>query len=102
MQVAHCCLLHKNHAYELMSIYCNAVADCVTMCRAEFEGYSDDETVRVVMSGNQEPKSVDITDSAYEQGSDVSRTIQLECVPQPGAAHRNILTCLRCCRNLQH
>lgn len=41
------------------------------MFRAEFEGYSDDETVRVVMSGNQEPKSVDITDSAYEQGSDV-------------------------------
>lgn len=42
------------------------------MFRAEFEGYSDDETVRVVMTGNQEPKSVDITDSAYEQGSDVS------------------------------
>lgn len=41
-------------------------------CRAEFEGYSEDETVRVVMSGNQEPKSVDITESAIEQGSDVS------------------------------
>ena len=42
------------------------------MCRAEFEGYSDDETVRVVMSGNQEPKSVDITEAAIEQGADVS------------------------------
>jgi YbaB/EbfC DNA-binding family len=42
------------------------------LCRAEFEGFSDDETVRVVMSGNQEPKSVDITDAAAEQGADVS------------------------------
>lgn len=36
---------------------------------AEFEGYSSDETVRVVMSGNQEPKSVEITDEAYSQGA---------------------------------
>ncbi len=36
------------------------------LSRAEFDGYSDDETVRVVMSGNQEPKSVDITTAAYE------------------------------------
>ncbi len=36
------------------------------LSRAEFDGYSDDETVRVVMSGNQEPKSVDITAAAYE------------------------------------
>lgn len=42
------------------------------LCRAEFEGYSDDESVRVVMSGNQEPKSVDITETAMEQGADVS------------------------------
>lgn len=40
--------------------------------RAEFEGYSDDETVRVVMSGNQEPKAVEITETAMEKGSDVS------------------------------
>lgn len=36
------------------------------LSKAEFDGYSDDETVRVVMSGNQEPKSVDITTAAYE------------------------------------
>ena len=36
------------------------------LSRAEFDGYSDDETVRVVMSGNQEPRSVDITSAAYE------------------------------------
>ena len=47
-------------------------SDRDVLLRSEFEGYSDDETVRVVMTGNQEPKSVDITDSAYEQGSDVS------------------------------
>ena len=48
-------------------------SDRDVLLRSEFEGYSDDETVRVVMTGNQEPKSVDITDSAYEQGSDVSQ-----------------------------
>lgn len=36
------------------------------LSKAEFDGYSADETVRVVMSGNQEPKSVDITNAAYE------------------------------------
>ena len=36
------------------------------LAQAEFDGYSEDETVRVVMSGNQEPKSVDITSAAYD------------------------------------
>lgn len=36
-------------------------------CSTEFDGYSADETVRVVMSGNQEPRSVEITQEAYEQ-----------------------------------
>lgn len=35
---------------------------------AEIEGFSSDETVRVVMSGQQEPKSIDITEEAYSQG----------------------------------
>jgi DNA-binding YbaB/EbfC family protein len=38
------------------------------LAQSEFEGYSSDETVRVVMSGNQEPKSVEITQEAYTQG----------------------------------
>jgi len=38
------------------------------LANTDFEGYSSDETVRVVMSGNQEPKSVDITEEAYSQG----------------------------------
>ena len=41
------------------------------LCRTEFEGFSIDETVRVVMSGNQEPKSVDITETAMEKGAEV-------------------------------
>ena len=36
-------------------------------CSTDFEGYSSDETVRVVMSGNQEPRGVDITQEAYDQ-----------------------------------
>jgi len=38
------------------------------LAEAEFDGYSSDETVRVVMSGNQEPKSVDITEEAIAGG----------------------------------
>ena len=34
--------------------------------RVEFEGYDDDELVRVVISGNQEPKSVQLTESLLE------------------------------------
>ena len=40
--------------------------------RAEFEGFSEDETVRVVVSGNQLPMTVDITDEAMVQGPEVS------------------------------
>lgn len=43
------------------------------LAQTDFEGYSADETVRVVMSGNQEPRSVDFTDEALEQGPDVSK-----------------------------
>ena len=43
------------------------------LAQTDFEGYSADETVRVVMSGNQEPRSVDFTDEALEQGADVSK-----------------------------
>lgn len=34
------------------------------------EGYSEDETVCVTMSGNQEPKSCDITSEAFDMGVD--------------------------------
>jgi DNA-binding YbaB/EbfC family protein len=40
------------------------------LAEAEFDGYSSDETVRVIMSGNQEPKSIDITEEAYSQGAE--------------------------------
>ena len=38
----------------------------------EFEGYDDDETVKVVMNGNQVPQSVEITQEAMDAGADVS------------------------------
>ena len=38
--------------------------------QAEFEGFSSDETVRVVLSGSQEPKGCDITQAAYSQGAE--------------------------------
>lgn len=46
------------------------------LAAAEFDGYSSDETVRVVMSGNQEPKSVDITEEAIASGAEVSAAQQ--------------------------
>lgn len=42
-----------------------------TPCRMEFEGFSEDETIRVVVYGNQRPKAVDITDEAYGAGPEV-------------------------------
>ncbi|GAB5355781.1 hypothetical protein AAMO2058_000234900 [Amorphochlora amoebiformis] len=38
--------------------------------KAEYEGFSEDETVRVVLSGSQKPKLVDVTQAAIDQGSD--------------------------------
>lgn len=42
------------------------------VCSAEFDGYSDDELVKVTLSGNQEPVRVEITELALEKGADVS------------------------------
>lgn len=39
--------------------------------RAEFEGYSENELVRVVVSGNQQPVTCDILDDAMEIGPEV-------------------------------
>lgn len=38
--------------------------------RTDFEGYDDDETVRVVLTGNQAPKAVEITAEAMAVGAD--------------------------------
>ena len=59
------------------------------LSKAEFDGYSADETVRVVLSGNQEPKSVDITTAAYEANdAEVGTYCHLPCRAQ---AIRNII-----------
>ena len=36
----------------------------------EFDGYDEDETVRVVLTGNQVPKSVDVTEGAMGVGAE--------------------------------
>ena len=48
------------------------------LAETEFEGFSDDETVRVVMSGNQTPLAVDITQAAYDGGKDSLEAAVLE------------------------
>ena len=45
--------------------------------RAEFEGYSEDELVRVVVSGNQQPITCDILDAAMEAGPEVSSPVRI-------------------------
>ncbi len=47
---------------------------------AEFEGFSSCETVRVVMTGAQEPRSVDITEEAYAQGSEALAALVTEAM----------------------
>ena len=50
------------------------------LANAEFEGYSSDESVRVVMSGNQEPKSCDITEEAYKLGNEKLNALVTEAM----------------------
>jgi DNA-binding protein YbaB len=47
---------------------------------AEFEGFSSDESVRAVFSGNQEPRAVEITAEAYAQGAEALQALVLEAV----------------------
>ena len=55
-------------AQEVMQV--EAVKVQKELAEAEFEGFSSDETVRVVMSGQQEAKGCDITQAAYSQGAE--------------------------------
>ena len=48
------------------------------MDNAEYEGYSSDETVRVVVSGAQQPKSVDVTQAAIDQGPEKLQSLVME------------------------
>jgi hypothetical protein len=63
------------------------------LAATEFDGYDEDETVRVVMTGNQEPKGVDITQAAMDAGAEVSPTVHrhsphlLRVWPNGRAAH---------------
>jgi DNA-binding YbaB/EbfC family protein len=50
------------------------------LAAAEVEGFSSDESVRVVMSGNQEPKGVDITEEAYKMGNDKLNALVTEAM----------------------
>ncbi len=50
------------------------------LANTDFEGYSSDETVRVIMTGNQEPKSVDITEAAYSQGNEALSRLVTEAM----------------------
>eukprot|EP00955_Chlamydomonas_euryale_P013428 144860-Chlamydomonas_euryale.AAC.7 len=56
-------ILHESHWIQLRPLR-----------RTEFDGYDEEETVRVVMTGNQEPKSVDITQAAMDVGAEPAHT----------------------------
>mmetsp|Transcript_38228 Transcript_38228/g.97723 ORF Transcript_38228/g.97723 Transcript_38228/m.97723 type:complete len:162 (+) Transcript_38228:110-595(+) len=59
------------------------------LSETEFEGFSDDETVRVVMTGNQVPVAVDITQAAYGQGKEKLEALVLEASKE---AHEKSVT----------
>jgi DNA-binding YbaB/EbfC family protein len=40
------------------------------LAQSEFDGYSSDELVKAVMTGNQEPRRTEITEAAMELGAD--------------------------------
>lgn len=58
-------------------------------CSTDFEGYDEEETVRVVFQGNQTPKQVELTQAAMECDADeLSKRIEMamkdahaKCVP---------------------
>uniref|UniRef100_A0A6U1H5K5 Nucleoid-associated protein n=1 Tax=Tetraselmis chuii TaxID=63592 RepID=A0A6U1H5K5_9CHLO len=59
------------------------------LAETEFEGFSEDETVRVVMTGNQVPVSVDVTQAAYDQGKEKLEALLLEASKE---AHEKSVT----------
>jgi nucleoid-associated protein EbfC len=54
--------------------------------RTDIEGFSSDESVRVVFSGNQEPRSIDITQAAIDQGPEKLNALVAEAMKD---AHSN-------------
>lgn len=54
--------------------------------RSQYEGFSEDETVRVAVDGNQRPVSVDITEAAYSLGPERLGELVLQAARE---AHAN-------------
>lgn len=52
----------------------------------DIEGFSSDETVRAVFSGTQEPKTIDITQAAIDQGPEKLSALVAEAMKD---AHSN-------------
>lgn len=53
------------------TLIANAELSCWWSCSAEFDGYCEEELVKVTLSGNQEPIRVEITEIALEKGAEV-------------------------------
>jgi DNA-binding protein YbaB len=43
---------------------------CELHCRTEFDGYDEEETVKVIFMGNQTPKGIELTDDAAAAGTE--------------------------------
>lgn len=56
------------------------------MAAATFEGFSSDESVRALVSGNQEPRGTELTEAALEQGAERCSILVTEAYTQAHAA----------------
>lgn len=70
---------------------CNLALHCLND-RSEYEGFSADETVRVVVDGNQCPTAVDITEEAYKQGAERLGELIVEAAKE---AHTGSITAMQ-------
>lgn len=63
--------------------------------QAEFDGYSTDELVKAVVSGNQEPRGTDITEAAMELGAEARHAEENSHQSHTNAPARSLLTAHR-------
>lgn len=68
------------------------------MCRTYFDGYDEEETVKIVFAGNQQPKSVELTNAAMDCDADeLSRRIEEAMLDAHAKCALLFFACLLAC-----
>lgn len=87
----------QQHACPSWANVCTNMRTYRVVCyrSTEFDGYDEDETVKVVLNGNQVPRSVEVTQEAIDAGAEeLSRRLTTAMQEAHGKSVAGVMCCV--------